>query len=137
MIELTQNQIVDLFHEKLKATAGNCRTGTYNKADPTHFERGVTDFGIPYTIGANDELDGPEPENISVEWNDVTWGVEYTIAVPSIPEPVGGYWSREFGVDESHWVRCHERFFEVAKAILLHSCEVDFCDQPESHKIYR
>ena len=136
MIVLTQNQIVDLLQEKLKATATNCKTGTYDKADPTHFEKGVTEFGIPYTLGPNDQLDGPEPENISVEWNDVTWGIEYKIAVPSIPEPVGGYWAREFGVDKSHWTRCHERFFDVVKAILLDSGEPDFWDRPDRESYY-
>ena len=137
MIELSQNQLVDLLMEKLKDASEGWTSGTYDKADPTHFEKGTSKFGIPYTLGDEGELlDGPEPENISVDWNDVTWGIEFSIVVPSIRQPIRAYWSREFGNGKSHWTRCHEDFFRVVQAILTDAQEPDFCDQLEYHKIY-
>lgn len=135
-IELTQCQIVDLFQERLREH-GSVRTGTYNKADPTHYEKGKATFGMPW--GYNPDFDpqyGPEPENIEVGWHDCTWCVDYTFHVPSLPEPVHGQWCRGFDSSEFHWNRGNDFFFEIAKDILLHAGEPDFWDQPEVHKCY-
>lgn len=139
MIELTQCQIVDLFQEKLRKN-GSSKTGTYNKADPTHFEKGVAKFGMPFSLNPDglNQLDGPTPENIEVEWHDCTWGVEFTINVPSIPYPVKGRWSRSFGGGDSEWADdTLPIFFTIVKDIILQSGIPDFWDQPECHKIYR
>lgn len=122
MIELTQGQLVDLFVEKLKAH-GPSTTGTYNKADPTHFEKGEAEFAIEVSWvkdrGQSNMRQIPEPEDIEVIWHDCTWGIEFTINVPSIKEPVTAYWSREFGNGKSHWKQAHPKFFKVVQDIIV------------------
>lgn len=129
MIELTQDQIVELFIEKMRLH-GPSNTGTYNKADPTHYEKGTAKIGLAY--GFCDTFDEeepimsgyPAPENVTVNWHDVTWGVEFGI-ITSIGVQKG-YWSRPIMGDEPKWLRTTDKFFEVFKRILIEGQEEDF-----------
>lgn len=130
MIKFTQSQIVDLFCEHMREMVST-RTGTYNKADPTHYEKysgeiwilhGYSECwqedyeGNPILHNGEKVPDEPEPEQIKISINDVTWGVEFEFETSRGTE--GGYWSREIGNNENfpeggEWVRTTPHFFEV------------------------
>lgn len=137
MIELTQNEIVDLFVEKMKLH-GPSTTGTYDKADPTHFEKGTATIGMGdgfEPINDNDFVDvdehgahvsryEPGPENIKVQWNDVTWGVQFKITTSAGVEE--GYWSRSIHGSKGRWTRATDNFFSVFKRIFVEGQDENF-----------
>ena len=141
MIELTQNEIVDLFVEKMKLH-GPSTTGTYNKADPTHFEKGTATIGLVMIAFRTSLIDGddsfidvdesgshvsryePGPENVKVHWHDVTWGVEFEITTSAGVEKA--YWSRPAHGCKGEWLRVSENFFSAFKLILIEGQDEDF-----------
>lgn len=96
-IKLTQHQIVGLMMEHIRAN-GKSKSGTYNKADPTHYERASAKFEMAYgytmmksnpsevcthtwsepkcesCLPLNDE---PASEVVEAKFHDCTWGVEF------------------------------------------------------------
>lgn len=137
MIKLTQNEIVDLFVDKMKLH-GPSNSGTYNKADPTHYEKGTATLGLANGFkpiddddfvdvddsGAHVSRHGPGPENVTVHWHDVTWGVEFEITTSAGVEKA--YWSRPVHGCEGEWLRTGENFFVVFKRILIEGQDEDF-----------
>jgi len=130
MIKFTQNQMVDLFCEYLKKKIST-RTGTYNKADPTHYEKYSGELwilhgyeecwqedqdGIPILHNGEKIPDEPDPEKIKISVDDVTWGIEFKFETSQGTE--SGYWSREFYNRERYpeggeWMRTSKNFFRV------------------------
>jgi len=124
-VELSQDNIVDLFIEKMKSH-GSSHSGTYNKADPTHYEKGEAEIGFMYgfTAGEEDMCGCPGPENVKINWHDVTWGIEFEITTSGSIEK--GYWSRPMFGSKGVWYRTTENFLEVFKRILLEGEQKDF-----------
>lgn len=130
MIELKQDNIVDLMMDKIKQN-GSSRHGTYNAADPTHYEKGSAVFGVEYgyTMIMEDEEGNPghpypEPENVKCSFHDVTWGVTFEFQTSIRLEK--GYWSRPLFGSSGEWTQITEQFFEVFKDVLLQGQEEDF-----------
>lgn len=136
MIFLTQNQIVDLFHLKMKSlSTAHWTAGTYNAADPTHCETLTAEAYLEYGFStASGKLAkmfggigaGPECEFVKVRMHDVTWGVEITFETSLGVEQ--GYWGRPFGEPTGAWGDCSKHFFTVFRQILL--CGED----PKGHR---
>jgi len=125
MIQLSQDQIVNLFIEKLKLM-GSSTSGTYNPADPTHFEKGVAEIGIEHGFTMfTDESQAPypEPENVLVDWHDCTWGIKFEFETSAGQE--SGYWSRAIG-GVGEWGTASKNFYEVFLKLLLEGQVKDF-----------
>lgn len=99
-IELSQRDMVNLMIDHIKE-CGKHNSGTYNKGDPTHYEKGEARLEIMYGYslpksfaieGCNhttqelpcDNCKGmdpgqncPDPELITASFCDCTWGVEF------------------------------------------------------------
>jgi hypothetical protein len=101
--------------------------GTYNKADPTHFEKGDAEIGIEHGFTAIEEDScppWPEPENVSVHWHDCTWGIRFTFGTSIGQED--GYWARPICGCNGEWNNCSEKFEEVFTRLLLFGQPKDF-----------
>ena len=135
MIELSQDQIVNLFIEKMKMM-GPSKSGVYNDADPTHYEKGHAKIGMGYGFTETQDEDEPimcgypMPENVLVHWHDVTWGVEFEITTSVGVEKA--YWSRPMFGSPGSWARLTENFFKVFKRVLLEGQDQDFWIAEES-----
>ena len=137
MITFTQNQIVDIIVEKLTQFSTGSKKGTYDKSDPTCYEKHFCKIGMQYGFGpAVEEACGcPESENVEVEIHDVTWGIEFKINAPSGKHE--GYWSRSFPPSNKsgfsgHWTRCSPDFLKVLKRLFLEGEEPqNFDDESE------
>lgn len=131
MILFTQGELVDMFCEKLRSMVST-RTGTYNTADPTFFEKFSGEVWVTHGYGEywqtdmDDELiiidgkrlpDEPPPIKVMVEMTDCTWGIEFTFTT-DIGE-CGAYWSRESNIERGEWMRVKGNFFEVFKDLLV------------------
>lgn len=139
MIKITQNHIVDAFCDKMRLLLST-KTGTYNKADPTHFcdyrgslwvhhgygEYWQEDYETGETIFVDGKRlhDEPPPIEVKINMHDCTWGIEFTFKT-DIGE-CGAYWSRNFSAYEKEknpeggeWVRVKGNFFEVFKDLWL------------------
>ena len=134
MIELPQNEIVDLFVEKMKRFATKHKTGNYNRADPTHYEKLESQVWLCYGYSQpgydpEDELPEsfyenlpPDPETVKVGILDCTWGIEFALKTSIGTE--SAYWSRgiyptDFDGQGGEWRRPTENFFEVFKRLLI------------------
>jgi len=120
LIELNQKEIVDLMISKMKRL-GTHTSGTYNKQDPTHFEKGDAAVSIQYGYQVDDEAEScPGPENIKIHWEDCTWGIDFTFETSCGKDT--GYFDRGIGeCSASKWLYCSDDFFKVFKDVLLHS----------------
>lgn len=123
MINLTQNEIVDLFIKKIKVN-GSTKTGTYNKQDPTCFEetREVLWLEYGYTLSEPDEESDsfwryPITESIRIKVQNITWGIEFSFETSVGRETA--YWSHEPNTEGGEWVRVTDKFFKVMKDLLL------------------
>jgi hypothetical protein len=69
-ITLNAHQVLDLLHGKVRSE-GTSRSGTYNRADPTHFEH----------CEAWAVLEGAmeDARKFLVTYHDVTWGIEIKV----------------------------------------------------------
>lgn len=93
----SQRHLIEALRTRVFDNADYCKSGTYNSADPTHFERASARFWFEYgftfepATDLNDEpikdLNGnvvlndiPSPEVITVEYNDCTWGVDISFS---------------------------------------------------------
>ena len=118
-IDLQQSEFCRMMVQRIK-DQGHWTEGTYNRQDPTKYERGsaTIDVEYGYTLSAPDHEIGepggyPLEETIEISFVDSTWGVEFEFRT-SIGK-VEGYFDR----GDKEWCRCHPRFFEVFKDILL------------------
>jgi hypothetical protein len=75
-LELTYGQLFQIFRQVMLANAAKHSKGTYNRQDPTAFERIET-----YVIfdGYDPIKHEQETRYYHVKWNDVTWGVELNV----------------------------------------------------------
>lgn len=137
MIHFKQGELVDLFCEKMRSITST-RTGTYNRADPTHFEQyrgevwvthGYGEYWItkadvagydcengdePFINSDGEKLhDEPPPVQVSIMMHDCTWGIEFEFETDA--GKCGAYWSRESNDEGGEWVRVTGNFFEVFK----------------------
>ncbi len=122
MIEIAQNELVDVIVARLKELAvGEVKKGTYNRQDPTYFEKFRAIVGMWNGFRMVKEEDTgeeyPQPENVRVTVDDVTWGVELELITSVAVEK--GYWSRPAGNLQGEWCRCTPRFFEVMKRLWI------------------
>lgn len=122
MINLLQKEIVNLFLAKIELHLISSKRGTYNKADPTEYQKGTAILGLSWK-----EID--EGINVEVKYNDVTWGVEIEMKVLEDKVMVQkGYFSWpcfDPGKD-GEWMRTTEGFFDLFKNLLLHGDKKDF-----------
>lgn len=126
MIELKQKDIVDLMIDKLKRL-GTHKSGTYNKQDPTHFEKGNAAVAVQYGYRVDDEACCPGPENIKIHWEDCTWGIDFTLET-SVGRDTG-YFDRGIGeCSASKWLHCSDDFLQIFKDILLNGQDEDYFD---------
>lgn len=115
-IELTQDDIVDAMVERFKTYSVEWRTGTYDRQDPTAFEKIKSKVFMYYGWIGGGSCSAPESEVVEVEINDVTWGVEFRITNSTGVHE--GYFSRNVaGITEGDWKRCSESFLEVLKRV--------------------
>lgn len=70
--ELTEQELVNLFEEKIKRF-GSSRSGTYNVADPTHWEKTEVTFYL-------DNPENQEPNPIDTLLHDCTWLLTITFS---------------------------------------------------------
>lgn len=131
MIHFKQGELVDMFCEKIRKLVPT-RTGTYNTADPTHFEKYNGEVWVThgygeywqedYETGETIFIDGkslpdePPPIQVEIEIMDCTWGIEFMFTT-DIGE-CGAYWSRESNSEGGEWMRVNGNFFEVFKDLL-------------------
>lgn len=131
MITFKQGELVDMFCDKMRSIM-HTKTGTYNTADPTHFEKYNGEvwvfhgYGEYWQTDMDDEpiiIDGkrlpdePPPIKVEVEMMDCTWGIEFKFTT-DIGE-CGAYWSRESNAEHGVWMRVTGNFFEVFKDLLV------------------
>jgi hypothetical protein len=137
MIKFKQGEFVDLFRDKMRGLISS-RTGTYNKADPTHFEKMsgelwvINGYGEYFMEDENGMVlhdskpipEEPPPIKVKIEIHDCTWGVEFKFTT-DIGE-CGAYWSRNFGSADheknpegGEWLRVTGNFFDVFKDLLV------------------
>lgn len=121
---LEEDDLVFLFIENMKKFSVSSSRGTYDLADPTHFEKWRCEVWLQcgYTMVEVPEEEGggefPEPETIVVRVHDVTWGVEFEFETSVGIEK--GYFGRGASAKRSgEWHRTTERFFEVMADLLL------------------
>lgn len=127
-IELKQGQLVDLFIEKMKQDEFCVKhtNGTYDKADPTHFEevtaRVFLEHGYSVFTDHVDEppyeTDYPQPEIVEVHIKDVTWGVEFEFDT-SLGIEKGYYQRPTSGTEDGDWHRVTENFKRIFGDIFL------------------
>lgn len=110
-INFKQSELCAMMMAKIM-TLGEWDEGTYNRQDPTHYARGKA--AIHLQCGYQHVDDGyPEEETVDARFNDVTWGVEFQFHTSL--GTIDGYFDR----DTEEWCRCHPRFFEVFKDLML------------------
>lgn len=125
-IQLTQTQLVDLFIEKMK-TDEYCvkhTNGTYNKADPTHYEeieaRAFIEHGYSFSVASDVGETEPytESEVVAVHIRDISWGIEFEFYT-SIGLEKAYYARATGGGEDGEWHRATENFERVFGDIYL------------------
>jgi len=131
--EVTQNNLVDMFCLHIQSHGSEGPRGTYNKADPTHYEKWSATFGIEYGYtsipvpveqGGGEGIEYPEPENVKVLLHDVTWGVDIEIHTSVGIEKA--YWSRPILGSKGEWFRVTPNFFNRMRDIWFNGKEPDW-----------
>lgn len=86
----THPSVINLL-EELQLRIPESSSGTYNKADPTHYEKGTLEFNQ----GGKDFM---------IAYNDCTWGVEFELYLKPAKRRLvllsGIYLSRGFGLND-------------------------------------
>ena len=126
---ISENDLVDLFVERMKNFATKESRGTYNRQDPTAYENYTCVVPLMYGFSKapydpTDDIPefvyeqcAPDPEDVTVHINDCTWGITFEFETSRGTEK--GYWSRgnyasDFNGDGGEWVDwCSENFHEV------------------------
>jgi len=119
-LELSQKQILNQLERILIEDSLDYKesSGTYNRADPTHYENYEGALWVEHGL-KEDEEGFPEAELISVKLEDCTWGTEVTFTT-SIGE-VGAYLDHE----DDKWMRVHDEFKKVFMKVLLEGSSSD------------
>lgn len=134
----SQNDIVDMFCLHIQNHGNQTGKGTYNNADPTHFEKWAASFGIEhgYTsvplepeMGGKDGWEYPQPENVKVLIHDVTWGLDIEIHTSAGVEKA--YWSRPMFGEQGEWYRVSPNFFNRMRDVWMNGQEPDFWEIEE------
>lgn len=121
--EMANRDWVEVMKEKIRS-CGQFTSGTYNPADPTHYEKGWAEITMEsgYTMSTPDAETGdpggmPLPEMVKASFHDCTWGVDFDFDTTA--GRVSGYYNRAFGRDGAgEWQSCDALFFKVFKDVL-------------------
>ena len=148
LIKLSQIEVAGLMKEKIRRF-GEVKSGTYDRADPTAYERGSAEFWLLYGYTPpksnpnhqceHDQDDPPcegcktnpvdwcppKPETVKAEFNDCTWGTlfKFHTSIGTIQ----GYIDHDCGGTNPTWITHDEHFERVFRDILF----VDPSDGPE------
>jgi len=100
-LKLKQSDLVNLLVNRCKEQ-GNWKDGTYDKADPTHFESGKASYYVGDALVTVDypPYEDREPELLEVEFNDCTWGFEFRfnlVCAGGTEQKSSGYFDSEGG----------------------------------------
>jgi len=119
-LELLQKDLIRLLIRRIREN-GTTSSGTYNKADPTHYERGKCSFYAGDSITGQCEETGYEeyePNLLEVSFYDCTWGIEIEckLCLPNgVTEASSGY----LDSDDGTWSRVEGEFFRDLRNALL------------------
>jgi len=121
---LKENDLVDLFVNKMRMFSVSSSSGTHDSVDPTHLEEWKCEVWLEYGYSTAEseflEEEGggefPESETVTVHMLDCTWGVEFELETSVGIEK--GFFGREMR-GEGEWHRVTPRFFEIMADLLL------------------
>lgn len=133
MIQLFQCDLVDMLITKVKA-AGSWRSGTYNRADPTHYEKGKADFYVgDEPIGICPESGGQEYAHVilRVEFYDCTWGVDFKFIYSVGEEGRKDEVSKAYFDRDGKWLRIDGEFFRDFRNALLSEPWKEFVEREQ------
>jgi hypothetical protein len=133
-IKLHQGDLVNLMTEHISQNGKSSR-GTYNRADPTAYEKGEAKFELMYGYSQplsnpwpdcdhdqddppckncknNDPIhEPPSPEVVTASYHDCTWGVRFTFRTSM--GPISAYYDRpNRGDQDGEWVQVEQQGIE-------------------------
>ncbi len=124
-LEFSQEDLANMLFERVKNNSKDFKSGTYSRADPTHYESYSATFGLEYGYFFKAKPENMRPENVTISVYDCTWGVKVTVRLSEHKKIYEGQWSRGLG-GPSQWINCTKGLMRILHDVMLNGNEEDF-----------